>query len=78
MDALPISSVLETIGVAPFAGAWIETEKQTQPLSLITSLPSRERGLKPCPVRKKDGQNGALPIWEQRPEQNRKCESWNS
>ena len=37
--------------VAPFAGAWIETEEQSSVLRKIQSLPSRERGLKPCIIR---------------------------
>ena len=35
------------MGVAPFAGAWIEIMiKQRKSINLTMSLPSRERGLK--------------------------------
>ena len=33
-------------GVAPFAGAWIETYDQRCMQNIVKSLPSRERGLK--------------------------------
>ncbi len=32
--------------VAPLAGAWIEIAKYTDHISIVKSLPSRERGLK--------------------------------
>ena len=34
------------IGVAPHAGAWIETQKSALVLGILKSLPMRERGLK--------------------------------
>ena len=34
------------IGVAPFAGAWIEIDLLGIPIDVVKSLPSRERGLK--------------------------------
>ena len=34
--------------VAPFVGAWIETDGKALTAGVATSLPSWERGLKPC------------------------------
>ena len=40
--------LLSQSGVAPFTGAWIETDTViAPPLIICSSLPSRERGLKP-------------------------------
>ena len=39
------------IAVAPYAGAWIETQIRPQKALFLWSLPTRERGLKPMSKR---------------------------
>jgi hypothetical protein len=42
-------SIQVVLRVAPHAGAWIETTKNSTPSTTEKSLPMRERGLKLCP-----------------------------
>ena len=50
--------------VAPYAGAWIETEETDPATLLLLSLPMRERGLKPVMAVSRGDAGQSLPMRE--------------
>ena len=46
IETIYLQALFDLWSVAPYAGAWIETFSNSRPANFITSLPTRERGLK--------------------------------